>query len=709
MLYNKLLLLTALSISFSLNATNKEPLDSLKIEVLKMSDKEKISFYYEHCTDYSASPQKAKNALFFLDEAIELSEKMNDKDSYYRFRIEKLGAQSILENDSTKILEMDDMISELKDYNNLALIQRALVIKGNELEQMDLMSDAKKTYLAALDYAITLKDTSRQGVIYNNLGNIANKTSRNEEAIKYYLQSLTLREKGDLKNLNRTYNNISQIYKRIGDYEKSILYNQKAIQVQVAQKNVFGQSISYLNLGNTYRHMGQYDSSIYYNKEALRLSESINDTIGFAFAFYNLGSSNFSKKDFHEAIKYYKKAYPIYEKGNMKSYAASTLNSLSASYRSAGNLKKAEYYLIKAEVLSKDLNSFSLKENIHQNYYYIYKDQGNYKEALKHSELYKQYADSVLNESQLEKIASLEKDYEIKDRDNKIALLDKENELAELKITQQNLVRKGLILLIFMTFIVAFVLFSKYNAKRKTERILSLKNQALDEANHVKDQFFSIIAHELRNPLSAFKMLTNGLKSNLNYYSKEEIEDQLNELRLSANSLSELLQNLLQWSLSQTDRMIIQPIDSDVKVVLDNVIQHSNSFAQQRGIKINNEKVNNSMIKMDIQTMEFVFRNLIINSIKFSPSDSEVIIETNEHTDFLKVSIKDHGIGMSENDVEKLFQLNYNMNTIGNSPNKGSGLGLLLVKEFVSRNNGRIEVHSQLSKGTTIDIYLPKY
>ncbi|KXX69583.1 tetratricopeptide repeat-containing sensor histidine kinase [Flammeovirga sp. SJP92] len=708
MLTFKSLLLFYASLIVSLPVIANNNYDSLKREIDALSGRERLNFYIDICSDYSTSAEEAKQVLYFVDEALLFAEQLSDQKAIYRLKIEKIGAKAVLENNTQNLDSINVIIEELIREEEEDLLLKAYIVKGNEEVDLDEMDKARTTYSKAMKYAESLNDSSTLSVIYNNLGNVANRLRRVDEAISYYHKSLIIREKKHDKNLTRTYNNLAQMYRTIGNYEKAIVFDKKAMKEQTKNNNIFGLSISNLNLGNTYRKLNKIDSSLYFNQEALRLSQSIKDTIGFAFAFYNIASVYYSQEDYKNGVKYYEKAYPIFEEGKLKTYTATTLNSLSACYRSLGKLDKAELCLEKSEKIIQDLNSHVLRKFLHESYYYIYKDRGNYKEALKHSELFRQFSDSVLSETQIEKIANLEKDYEIKDRDYKIALLDKENELNSLKLAQQRLIRNGLVFLVLMFFVMVFVLYNKYNTKRKIEGILNMKNQALDEANQTKDLFFSIIAHELRNPLSAFKMLTNGLRSNLDHYSKEEIEEQLNDLRISANNLSDLLQNLLQWSLSQTDRITIDLKQHDIKVLLDDVLFQVNSLAVQKGIVIDKEKVLSMNAEFDWNTMEFVIRNLLVNALKFSDHNSSIELETQDEIEFIVITIKDYGIGMSEKDVDKLFQINYNVNHIGNSPNKGTGLGLILVDEFVRKNNGRIEVKSRLSEGTTFDIYLPK-
>jgi signal transduction histidine kinase len=190
-------------------------------------------------------------------------------------------------------------------------------------------------------------------------------------------------------------------------------------------------------------------------------------------------------------------------------------------------------------------------------------------------------------------------------------------------------------------------------------------------------------------------------------FSPEELKEFLDEMNKSAKKLNSLLENLLQWSRSQTGRLQFNPDSFDLRDIVENSIMLLKMNADKKSIDLVSEVDDGSMVYADINMVDTVLRNLISNAIKFTPEEGRITISDRIDGGFRIVSVSDNGMGISSEDIEKLFRIDVHHTTIGTSKEKGTGLGLILCKEFIEKNGGEISVESELGEGTTFHFSLP--
>lgn len=236
---------------------------------------------------------------------------------------------------------------------------------------------------------------------------------------------------------------------------------------------------------------------------------------------------------------------------------------------------------------------------------------------------------------------------------------------------------------------------------KKTQKLLS-------DTIKTKDKFFDIIAHDLRNPINALNMLIDDLLKNYSSLSLDEIYESNIQVQKTVLILSQLLNNLLEWSRSQTGRLKVNPDFIDASYIIRNVIEINQDAANLKNISLINNIAYGTVVYCDSNMLFTVFRNLVSNAIKYTHIGGRVTISSNDKGDFIEFSIQDNGVGIPPDKLDKLFNIAYVQSTLGTNQEKGSGLGLILCKEFIERNGGTISVESELNKGTTFKFELPK-
>jgi len=241
--------------------------------------------------------------------------------------------------------------------------------------------------------------------------------------------------------------------------------------------------------------------------------------------------------------------------------------------------------------------------------------------------------------------------------------------------------------------------------RKKSEVSLKESEQQLKELNTTKDKLFSIIAHDLRTPFTNIIGLTGLLIDNSIDF--EESEKYIKILNSSAKNTLILLDNLLNWAKSQTGQLIFKP----EKIIISNVIQEiialNKLHADTKSISVSYTSSNDLEVFADVNMLRTVLRNLISNAIKFTNTGGHVNIKSILKNNHVEISISDNGIGMNEEKHKFLFEIISNTTTLGTANENGSGLGLVLCKEFVNKNGGTIWAESEEGKGSCFKFTLP--
>lgn len=240
------------------------------------------------------------------------------------------------------------------------------------------------------------------------------------------------------------------------------------------------------------------------------------------------------------------------------------------------------------------------------------------------------------------------------------------------------------------------------------EEEIKLKNELLQTINAEKDKFFSIVAHDLRSPLSAFVSATEILTDDIQNMTHDDIKDIMMNMKNDASNIYTLLENLLEWSRLQRGAMEFSPEKLNLKNSVAGSIGAITAAANNKKITIDIDIKSNLEVIADRHMFETVIRNLISNAVKFSPSGRKIIISASaDDKDFIMVKVKDNGIGIPETLLNKLFSLTEKTSRPGTEGEPSTGLGLLLCKEFVEKHGGKISVESEEGQGSTFSFTVP--
>lgn len=243
--------------------------------------------------------------------------------------------------------------------------------------------------------------------------------------------------------------------------------------------------------------------------------------------------------------------------------------------------------------------------------------------------------------------------------------------------------------------------------KKEYEKQIMLQNEQLHELNITKDKFFSIIAHDLKNPFNGILGFSEILVDNLADYELDQINEMVKLISESAQSAYALLENLLYWSKSQTGSIEYSPNEVDLQQLIVEVLDVIAAIRQAKNIAISYEMPESILILADRNMLSTILRNLLTNAIKFTPKSGAIKIVVAVDATTVQISVQDNGVGIEQDKMDKLFKINEKTSTAGTENEQGTGLGLILCKEFVEKHGGEIWVESEVGVGSEFKFTIP--
>ncbi|MFC1852204.1 tetratricopeptide repeat protein [candidate division CSSED10-310 bacterium] len=614
-----------------------------------------------------------------------------------------------------------------KKFNLLAEISQSYSVIGISYWAQGDYQKALEFLYQALAIREKFGDKARIAPIINNIGAIHHYQSNYKKALQYYLRALHIYEELGLEvSIAHAYNNIGVINKALMNYEKSLFYYLKALEIYKRRDDTQNLAKSYHNIGVTYMKQNRNKLALEYHLKSLKLKEKLGDKMGMANTYICLGS--ISMKDTpQKALNYLNRALHIMTEAGDK-------HSTSKCYLHIGQVHKYHnHYSLAAEFLQKSLElaqhigAQDLEMEAYQEFSALEEGARRNQRALFYYKRYEAVKDQIYNTDKQKLIAEIQTRYETEKKEQEIQLLNKEKELqhVELQSRQTALTKQKdiffatiLVLIIIVTFSV--LLFQQYIQKRKVNILLNRQNQeitiqkaAIEEQKEelekliaTKDKFFTIIAHDLRNPFTALLSITQSLSDDAHDLTHEESKFYIHKVNKSASRIYNLLENLLQWSLAQTGRLQMTREHCDLSHIVDECLLLSMASAEKKDIALQSQIPKETYVQADVNMMRTVLMNLMSNAVKFNNQGGTVTVQGQVYDDLYEVAVVDTGIGISDLDQKKLFRIDVRNKSIGASQGKGTGLGLLLCQEFIELNGGHIWVESKLGQGTTVKFTL---
>lgn len=502
-----------------------------------------------------------------------------------------------------------------------------------------------------------------------------NSNSTNKELNDYghYLRAFSFKQKKLFGEAKKEFNLISknfafyykvklfcgEIFLEQGNYQKAIYCFNVIEKLPVGQYD-FNKSAVYHNLGLCYFHLNNYKTAEKYLFKSATLQEQQKDTLRLISSYMDIANLYYEQYKDIEATPYFEKSYQ----------------------------------------LSKKTKDNELKQNSALNMSIIEENKNNFFQSLIYRKEYEQWKDSLNNQNEMWELSQLEKKFSVAQKEKKIKLLQTENKL---KIAERN----GLLLLFISLIILFGIGIYFYRQKIKTNRIINSQKKDLDELNSTKDKLFSIVSHDLRSSVNALKSSNKKIFDYLEVKNFTKIDSLLQNNSSITNSVYNLLDNLLNWSLLQTKQLYFYKESIHLSSVVAQIEQTYKPLMLYKNIQFESDISKKIYVHADLDSLKIILRNLLDNAIKFSYENSFISIYSEINSSFYNLIVQDSGIGMNEETRQALLEESFLLNK-KNDEIVGTGLGIQLCKAMIKKNNGVLFIESQLGIGTKMIVQLQK-
>lgn len=627
----------------------QQPLSVLRSRLKNGNDQQKIDTYIE-ISKYYATDQP-DSAVHYCNQAMRLAENMGDRHSQGVLLME-LGRINILHNHKDLARRFaNEALSIFRNLHEPEGIAAAY-------DQLGLLDGEGKNVVAAVtefDKSLNFYRDSHDslGILdtYNSIGKAYEEKGDVEKALAYYLRTLVQYE--HRKQKPEAYfillDRIGHLYLRKGDNRTAIKYLEEGVQNSKIPAERDTEITMLGEEGKIYEQEGQSAHALSTYKQALSEAKKYNRPEAQAEALINIAGV-LKKDDSGQSLKDLKRALEIADSVRQPRLAASIYAAMAS----------------------------------------VYQQEKDYKEAMAALEENHRLLDSLLNADTTKDIAAIDSSYALESSREKIGNLQQVSKVEKKEL--------DLSLVILVIVVIALVLF--FLDRRKIQRL----NKELKAANQVKDTLFSVIGHDLKGPAGSAAQLFAMMETE--DFTEEELKLMISDLRKQTEASFELLQTLFEWGRAQLQGITVQPETLDTKAIVDKNINLLSRQAALKQIAVIDSVPTGTGIVGDLNHFDFIVRNLLSNAIKFTYEKGSIELGAGNENGKVIFAISDTGKGISA-DQQKQFLTSSLQVSYGTKGEKGSGLGLNLIKEFVAANHGSIWLESVEGKGTTFYFSFP--
>lgn len=575
----------------------------------------------------------------------------------------------------------------------------------------------------ALEFYKGLGDLEGVASCFLSLSFINNRVANYPAALEQASNSLILfRKANSIQGMAQAYNNLGNIYDNMGNYKESLKYYQKTLEIHSSGNNKQGIARVYINLSIIYNKTGRGDEAESLLNKAVEIGNEINDIRMLAIAYGNIGLMHDNAGNYNKALEFFTKSLDLKVKLQDKhSIMISEIN-IGNTYLKMNQIEPALQHVNKAIEIGLNLNA---KRELIDAYIIqakVYEKKGDYAHA--YAALNNKIAlnDSIFGTDQLKHLANVDRKNEINQLESENQILRQQSIIDQLKLENNRFIRYYLLIgLSFAIVLIALLIYQSGERRKssrrldevnkqllKTNKQLKRSESELDESNRSKDKFFSIISHDLRNPLASMVSFVRIMKRDYATLEQNERDALIEEFEKIVNRTGNLLENLLMWSRSHTGRLNITPENFNARKILEENAEFHETLLRAKKIKISiNSKDDAAEVFADKNMIDTVVRNLLSNAIKFTPAGGKIEMGFDPAGKDCIFYVKDNGIGIAAEKTPSLFSLGEVYVRTGTANEKGSGLGLVLCKEFVEKNHGEIWLESKPGEGTSFYFSVP--
>lgn len=623
--------------------------------------------------------------------------------------------QQLSLNPGVALAEAKRALQLASDAKRPADVAAAHMAVGSALEAQRQYEEALRHFQLANQTYRNLGNRTARALVLRHIGHTQYVEGDTGQAHNTALQALRLAQQ--LRNpteIAQSYAQLGEMYGQQGQWARAQASHERAYSEWQQAANPNGEAAALNDIGLAHFQQRHFSRALYYLNQALTEARQLSDSTRIGEALTSTGRVYDALGNYEVAQNFYGQALGQLPQATSPARRAEGLRALAVAYDSVGNQPAAIDALRRALPLARQGGSAVQLSGLYQLLTAVYRRTGDYQNALRAQTQYANLQDSAFVEQRTAQVAELQTRYETEKKEREIQLLTKDRQLQQVRIQRQLLVRNVLAAGALILLMVVFALYRGRRRQLQNNQLLQQKNQAIEQQkeelgrlNRTKDTLFSIISHDLRSPLSSLYSLFSLM--NMGTLPPERLTAHSQRLTRTLDVTLRLLDNLLNWSAAQMQGDKVRPEKVRLQPIIEEAVSLLAGDAERKGIAVSSDIPTLSTVRADLDMLRLVVRNLLGNAIKFTPANGQVRISARqlEGQGLWEVAVEDNGVGITADDLPKIFGENGHHSTLGTALEKGAGLGLRLCKEFVERNGGSISGESQLGSGTTLRFTLP--
>jgi len=602
--------------------------------------------------------------------------------------------------------QTDSLIRLLDQTRDTSRID--LLIKLSEVLNSSQSKQAFVYAREALNMSQELRDPLRTGNAYMAIADIYKVTAVYEKSLEYLFLSLRQFENmKDTAKIAECNDEIGVVYMMSNDFANADNYFQKAFNLNKKIRNFHQIALNYMNMGSNYLMIDSIEKGLSYYLVSLMIADSLQMEEEKITLMNNLGYG-YSRLGQHEdALKHFYKVLELIGENPDEITRASAMVNIAQGYYNIKNYPASLKYAKDAYDLSKSNGLNQVYRDASKILSDIYAAQGNYRGSYRYLKEYKNIADTIMNVERSEQLAKIQTLYELDIKEQENSLLRQENLKAKRSLQTRTLVLFLIGTLVIVLAVLLYMLNKLNNKQLELNKKLSDQGRELQRLNDEKDRFFSFVAHNLKNPFNTIMGFAELMQRTAESTEPEKARQYSSLIYELSSQVQRVLGNLLEWSRLQRRSFECKPETIELTGLINDVLEMNNKEAARKDIHISITDQGSIYVSADRSMITTVLQNLLSNAINFTPPSGRISIESRLVNQQAEVSISDTGIGISKENLSRLFHFDFSQAKIVATDNGGAGLGLVICREMINKNGGTIFAESERGKGSRFTFRLP--
>lgn len=622
----------------------------------------------------------------------------------------KIDSLELIQKYDEACIQTDEFIDSyaLADDSDPVLLSRAYMKKSLCLRVKGQNRESIPVIEKALGFALQTTDSALIAMGYRELGYSNTIVGNYQQGLDAYSTALQIDTRLNAgEDISVSLNAIGKIYELWRQFDKALEFFFQSLEIARELNNLNQIAVRKASIASVFKSQQKFDLALDYLEKSLILETELNNQVRRGYRLDQIGEIYTIMGEYKKAEEMLFPALNIFRENKIFVSESIVLNHLALNYMRMNELDKAIAYYTESLDIAEKIGFNNMRQKNYEELSLLMQKTGDFSKSLEYYKHFVALKDSAYNEQARRQMLDFQVKYESEQKEKELALLNQERLKDQLRLNQARQQRIIMAGILTVMLIILGALFSRFQIKKRAQLKLASANRQLSILNQTKNKFFTILAHDLKNPIYAFRNISASVHDNYAELSSEDLHYYTGELKNTSEKLCYLLDELLKWAASITGRLKPKKESIELRSVFQGLAELYNPMIDAKKINLITDVPEGHFVWADRNMTNTVFRNIFSNAIKFTPEEGWIKIQSNMNSLHTEIKISDSGIGISPEDLPRLFDIGNDPSKIGNSNDKGMGFGLFLCKEFIDKNKGRIWAESQPGKGSVFHIVLP--